>query len=133
MSTTTCAACGRVNDQGLELPQPPVLKRQAAGDHLDEPEPEPVVDDMFNEAFAAMTIKLPPSERAKLCARLAKKGLNPFEDTPEGLELVETAFAAYQKRLERSRAGSAKRRATAKAKKPEQPEPEQPEPAPEQP
>lgn len=106
---STCPTCGHVSEA---IPPPPVLQRQAAGDV--EPEPEPV-DDTFNDAYAAMTIKLPPSERAKLCARLAKKGLNPFEDTPEGLELVETAFAAYQKRLERSRAGSAKRRAAAKA------------------
>ena len=118
---TSCASCGRVSVDIEEIPPPPILKRQAAGDNLDDADAV-----TFHEAFAAMTIKLPPSERTKTLARFEKGGINPLEDSPEGKAIVEKAFGQYAKRLERSRAGSAKRRlakkTAAQAAEPVEPE-----------
>ena len=116
MSTPpTCASCGRVSDiEDTPIPPPPILKRQAAGDNLDDADAADADAVSFHEAFAAMTIKLPPSERTKTLARFEKGGINPLEDSPEGKAIVEKAFGQYAKRLERSRAGSAKRRAAKK-------------------
>ena len=124
---TACATCHRVDIE--EIPPPPILKRQAAGDNLEDADAADADAVSFHEAFAAMTIKLPPSERTKTLARFEKGGINPLEDTPEGLAIVEKAFGQYAKRLERSRAGSAKRRAAKKTAAVPEPEPKPVEPA----
>ena len=110
MSTPpTCASCGRVSDTE-ELPPAPVLKRQAAGDNLEED---------FHLTFESMVLELPPSEKVKLCAKFTKAGLDRTVDTPAAQDMVHKAYTLYQRRLERSRAGSAKRRLAAKAAKAE--------------
>ena len=121
---TSCASCGRVSDiEYTPIPPPPILKRQAAGDNLDDADAADADAVSFHEAFAAMTIKLPPSERTKTLARFEKGGINPLEDTLEGKAIIEKAFGQYAKRLERSRAGSAKRRAAKKTAAVPEPEP----------
>ena len=70
-------------------------------------------------AFESMVLELPPSERAKVSARFEKAGIDRTVDSPAAQELVGKAYTQYQKRLERSRAGSAKRRLARKAGKAE--------------
>ena len=101
---TSCATCNHVDIE--DIPPPPILKRQAADDNLEDADAADADAVTFHEAFAAMTIKLPPSERVKTLARFEKGGINPLEDSPEGEAIVEKAFGQYAKRLERSRAGS---------------------------
>ena len=112
-SDTTCETCKQVVVD-TPIPEPPVLRRQAAGDNLDDADAADADAATFHEAFEAMTLKLPPSERTKTLERFKKGSINPLEDTPEGKAIVEKAFGQYAKRLERSRAGSAKRRAAKK-------------------
>ena len=80
-----------------------------------------------------MVLELPPSERAKVIARFEKAGIDRTVDSPAAQELVGKAYLQYQKRLERSRAGSARRRlakkTAARAAEPAVAEPVEPKPA----
>ena len=95
---TSCATCNRVDVE--EIPPAPILKRQVANN----------LEDDFHTAFESMVLSLPPSERVKVIAKFEKSGIDQTVDSPAAQELVGKAYALYQKRLERSRAGSARRR-----------------------
>ena len=111
---TKCTHCGQLmptpEDQ---IQEPPTLERQRADAEPEDEDCEAV--DGFCRAFSSLALKIPPSVRSKVTAKLERCGIDPSAETDDVRSVLEAACATYEKKRESARISSAKRRAAKKA------------------
>ena len=109
---TKCTHCGQQmppEPRALEPAHSPADEPRAGADS----DAESV--DGFCHAFSALAMKIPPSVRAKVTAKLERCGIDPAAETDDVRAVLEAACATYEKKREAARVSSAKRRAAKKA------------------
>ena len=92
------------------MPEDPIPEPRAL-----EPDSDAESVDGFCRAFSSLALKIPPSVRSKVTAKLARCGIDPSAETDDVRTVLEAACATYEKKREAARISSAKRRAAKKA------------------
>ena len=112
MAENLCPACHQpVPEQ--PVPEQPVPEKPAVCASAAESEPQ------FNEAFAYLASRLPLSVRDKVIKKLIRCDIDPMSDSPEIEDVLGAAIVSYDKKRERARLSSAKRRTNLKIAKAE--------------